>query len=221
MNAFLRLPLIITLLLPVIIVQPVYASDGCENSFDGNSVVCGSEKVACIGNKFLDWFYITRISDGKKLSNSGEKLSLNACKQLIRASGSKVVCTGDEFLNWFYVTRISDGKKLFGDFTEKFSLNVCQQLTRASGSKVVCTGDEFLNWFYVTRISDGKKLSNSGEKLSLNACRQLTKASGSKVVCTGNEFLDLFYATIISDGKQFGGRLSLENCLQLTTSHRL
>jgi hypothetical protein len=79
MNAFLRLPLIITLLLPVIIVQPVYASDGCENSFDGNSVVCGSEKVACTGNEFLDLFYATIVSDGKQF---GGRLSLKDCLQL-------------------------------------------------------------------------------------------------------------------------------------------
>jgi hypothetical protein len=83
--------------------------------------------VVCTGNEFQDWFYVTRISDGKQFGNFGEKLSRNVCQQAVRASSSEVVCTGNEFQNWFYLTRISDGQK-FGD---RLSLETCLQLSNS------------------------------------------------------------------------------------------
>jgi hypothetical protein len=85
---------------------------------------------------------------------------------------------------------------------------------------VVCTGNQFQDWFYVTRVSDGKQFGDFGEKLSLRACQKVVRASSPKVVCTGNEFQDWFYLTRISDGKKLGERLSLQNCLQLSSGRK-
>lgn len=91
----------------------------------GNETSPHRQAVICTGNEFMNWFYITRISDGKQLGNSGETLSLEVCQQAVRASNSEVVCTGNEFMDWFYITRISDGKQL----GEKLSLQSCLKLS--------------------------------------------------------------------------------------------
>ncbi len=77
--------------------------------------------VICSGDSFFDWYYITRISDGKKLS---DKMSLEKCRQSVTNSRRGLVCSGDTFLNWFYLTRIADEKRI-GD---KMSLESCLAL---------------------------------------------------------------------------------------------
>jgi hypothetical protein len=57
----------------------------------------GKYMVVCNGNEFHDWFDVTRITDNKQFGDFAEKLSLNACKQEVRASSSEVVCTGNNF----------------------------------------------------------------------------------------------------------------------------
>jgi hypothetical protein len=42
-------------------------------------VNAGNAEIVCTGNEFMDCFYITRISDGKKL---GERISLATCLKL-------------------------------------------------------------------------------------------------------------------------------------------
>lgn len=49
----------------------------CQTATDQSSSV--RKAVVCTGNEFQDWFYVTRIADGKKL---GEQLSLQTCLQL-------------------------------------------------------------------------------------------------------------------------------------------
>jgi hypothetical protein len=74
--------------------------------------------VICSGDNFFDWYYITRISDGKKLS---DKMPLAKCRQAVTNARRGMVCSGDSFFNWFYLTRITDETKL-GD---KMSLDNC------------------------------------------------------------------------------------------------
>jgi hypothetical protein len=93
----------------------------------GGSVSSQRSSVVCTGNEFQNWFYVTRVSDGKQFGDFGEKLSLNVCQQAVRASSSGVVCTGNEFQNWFYLTRIPDGQKFGG----RLSLETCLQLSNS------------------------------------------------------------------------------------------
>jgi hypothetical protein len=132
-----------------------------------------SPSVACTGDELTNRFHITKISNGKKLGDSGASLSFKVCQQAVGASNSEVVCTGNEVMDWFHITRISDGEKL-GHFGEKLPFKVCQQAVRASVSAFVCTGSEFMDWFHITRISDGKKLC---ERLSFQNCLQLISGS--------------------------------------------
>lgn len=98
-----------------------------------NNLVCKTgvqrfsenQGVTCTGNEFMDWFYVTRVFDGKQFGDFGEKLSLRVCQQVVKASSSTLVCTGNEFMNSFYLTRISDGRK----FGERLSLQTCLQLS--------------------------------------------------------------------------------------------
>lgn len=92
----------------------------------GGSSSSPPKAVVCTGNEFQNWFYVTRVADGKQFGDFGEKLPLDVCQRAVRASSSEVVCTGNEFMNWFYLTRISDGKK-FGD---RLSLETCLQLSQ-------------------------------------------------------------------------------------------
>ena len=77
--------------------------------------------VVCSGDRFFDWYYITRISDGKKLS---EKMPLAKCSQAVSNARRGIVCSGDSFFNWFYLTRISNEQRL----GERVSLDQCLAL---------------------------------------------------------------------------------------------
>ena len=77
--------------------------------------------VVCSGDSFFDWYYITRISDGKKLS---DKMPLAKCSQAVSSARRGIVCSGDSFFNWFYLTRISNEQKL----GERVSLDQCLAL---------------------------------------------------------------------------------------------
>ncbi|KJH69658.1 hypothetical protein UH38_22795 [Aliterella atlantica CENA595] len=46
----------------------------CQTATDRSSSV--RKAVICTGNEFQDWFYVTRIADGKQFGDFGEKLSL-------------------------------------------------------------------------------------------------------------------------------------------------
>lgn len=96
---------------------------------------------------------------------------------------------------------------------------VCKtgNLVSSQRKSVICTGNEFMDRFYVTRISDEKKFEDFGY-MSLKACQQAVRASNSEFVCTGNDFMNQFYITRISDSKKLGNRLSLQTCLQLSSS---
>lgn len=77
--------------------------------------------VVCSGDRFFDWYYITRISDGKKLS---DKMPLAKCSQAVSSARRGVVCSGDSFFDWFYLTRISNEQRL----GERVSLDQCLAL---------------------------------------------------------------------------------------------
>jgi hypothetical protein len=103
--------------------QTIFNNLVCNTGNDNTSSI--NNTVICTGNEFMNWFYVTRVSDGKKIGDFGEKFSLKVCQQVVSASSSDVVCTGNEFMNWFYLTRISNEKK-FGD---RLSLETCLQLS--------------------------------------------------------------------------------------------
>lgn len=90
--------------------------------------------VSCTGDKreqAMDWFYVTRVADGKKFGDFGDKLPLKVCQQIVEASSPQVVCTGHHFFDEFYLTRISDGKQ----FGERLSLKNCLHLSRESSGR--------------------------------------------------------------------------------------
>jgi hypothetical protein len=109
-------------------VNPKTILDNSVCNTTTNKFSPASKSVTCTGNEFMDRFYITRISDGKRLGDLGDSSSLKACQQAVKASSSEVVCTGDGFMNRFYITRISDGKKL-GNPGDSSSLQTCLQLS--------------------------------------------------------------------------------------------
>ena len=80
-----------------------------------------NDGVICSGDRFFDWHYITRISDGKKLS---DKMPLAKCSQAVSSARRGIVCSGDSFFNWFYLTRISNEQRL----GERVSLDQCLAL---------------------------------------------------------------------------------------------
>ena len=54
--------------------------------------------VVCSGDSFFDWYYITRISDGKKLS---DKMPLAKCSQAVSSARRGIVCSSIAFLSGF------------------------------------------------------------------------------------------------------------------------
>jgi hypothetical protein len=89
---------------------------------DSDSATHARQKVTCTGNEFMDWFYVTRVSDNKQI---GDRMSSKNCIKVIKAARNGVVCTGSEFMDWFYVTRIIDEKQLDG----RMSLKTCLEIT--------------------------------------------------------------------------------------------
>ncbi|NES83651.1 MAG: hypothetical protein F6K10_20815 [Moorea sp. SIO2B7] len=123
--------------------------------------------LICTGSEINNWYYVTRISDGKKF---GGQASLTNCKKILDSSTADFICTGNDIYNLYYVTRISDGKKL----GNQASLTNCIKILDGSTADLICTGSDIYDWYYVTRISDGKKF---GSQASLNTCLQLINAN--------------------------------------------
>ena len=98
-----------------------YPNNGYPNNGYPNRHSDDRASVVCSGDSFFDWYYITRISDGKKLS---DKMPLAKCSQAVSSARRGIVCSGDSFFNWFYLTRISNEQKL----GERVSLDQCLAL---------------------------------------------------------------------------------------------
>lgn len=90
-----------------------------------------SKAITCTGDEFTDRFFVTRVSDGKRLASVGDRLSLNACQEVVKASKPEIVCTGDEFSDRFDLTRVTDNKK----FGNRLSLKTCLQFSKSNGDK--------------------------------------------------------------------------------------
>ncbi|MDH3974481.1 MAG: hypothetical protein OEV42_09405 [Deltaproteobacteria bacterium] len=89
--------------------ETVSAESILKNEVCGNRVPASNESFICTGNESRNEFFITRVSDRKRI---GRKTSFEKCQKIVSATKKGLVCTGNEQRDEFFITDTSNEQRI-------------------------------------------------------------------------------------------------------------